>query len=138
MAKTSFMGSVIEGAAGAVKGAIGLGLLGAAIGAIVGVALGGFGLMGVPSIIAGLGTGAMTGGIMGANAGSFLGAITGIVKSREANAPEAQDVVNVAKISFAQGVQVGQQHGAEIAHSHSPHAERIAAERAQKLSHQIG
>lgn len=107
MARPTFFSSVLSGITGAVKGAIGVGVLGAAAGVIVGVGLGAFAAAGAGTMAAGAVLGAISGGITGVEIGTVLGAITGIVKSRETDPPEAQDIVNLAKISFAQGVSTG-------------------------------
>lgn len=108
MAKPSFLGSVISGVTGAVKGAIGLGVLAAAAGALIGTGLGAFAAVGIAGgMVGGAIGGTIIGGMIGAALGAPLGTITGIVKSREGDSPEAQDIVNLAKISFAQGVVAG-------------------------------
>lgn len=114
---TSFMSSVVSGMTGYVKGMLGGGLLGAVGGALLGAVIAGAGLAIagtsgglVPAlglIAASAGSWAMGGAAAGAAVGGTAGLVTGVVRSREANQPSAQDIVNVAKISFSQGVQVG-------------------------------
>ena len=113
----SFMSSVMSGMTGYVKGALGGGLIGAVGGALVGALVAGVSLLAAGAsggllpafgiLAASAGTFALGGAAAGAALGSTAGMITGVVRSREANQPTAQDIVNVAKISFSQGVQVG-------------------------------
>jgi hypothetical protein len=102
-AKPSFLRSVMSGIGGYIKGALtGVtvgGLTGAGIGALVGIATGGVGA----AAALGAALGASLLGTIGATAGTM----TAIVRNREAAQPSADDVVKVAKISFAQGVAVG-------------------------------
>jgi hypothetical protein len=105
MAKPSFIGSLMAGVTGSVKGAVALGVIGIAIAAPIGALLGAMGI-GAATAGAGLALGTAIGVSM-IGVGSSIGAIVGVVKSREAAAPSGEDIVNVAKISFAQGVAVG-------------------------------
>lgn len=117
--KTSFIKSVLSGITGFVKGAVTGGVVGAvsgaAVGAVVGLLTGGVGAAGAAALV-GLGYGAP----IFAWIGGLTGMATGVVHSRE---PEvsAQDVVNVANIAFAQGVQVG--HEMTVAHGQQAEAE---------------
>ncbi|MBY0407907.1 MAG: hypothetical protein K2Q01_09465 [Rickettsiales bacterium] len=114
--KPSFFSSVMSGIGGYIKGAITAGLAGGFGGAIIGAIVGGIGLaLGGPVTLAAgaaavgmsaLG-GAAIGGSILASLGAVAGMVTGVVRSREAKQPSAEDIVNVAKISFAQGVNVG-------------------------------
>ncbi len=142
MAKTSFFGSVISGVTGAIKGSVGLGLLGAAVGAAVGLAIFAFnpiaGGMGIAAIM-----GALGGAQIGVSVGAPLGAITGVIKSREANAPEAQDIINVANIAFAKGVEVGHdrrtsEHSiAQVQEAAAGHVDRLQAEHRGQVGHRL-
>lgn len=135
--KASFFSSVMGGIGGYFKGMLAGGVVGAAGGALVGAVIAGFtlltggvGTLGVAAAVVGAQalSGALIGGSALASIGAIAGAITGVVKTREANQPTAQDVVNVAKISFAQGVAVG--HHLEQAQGHGQHADRYLKEKA--------
>lgn len=137
--KPSFAGSVMAGIGGWIKGALSGGIVGAIAGAVVGAVVGGIGLAiaaNPVTLAAGalaVGATALTGAGIGAAAlgsiGSVAGTVTGVVKSREVGQPTAEDVVNVAKISFAQGVAVG--HNIEhAAHTQGKHADKVTSERA--------
>ena len=115
--KPTFFSSVLSGIAGYVKGMIvgGVtgGAVGAAVGAVIGIAallVGGATLPLIPAMLA-IGGMAMGGAVLGgsfmAGIGALSGTVTGVVKSREASQPSTQDVLNVANISFAQGVESG-------------------------------
>lgn len=101
--KTSFTESLVSGINGAFKGFFTGGLIGivsgAAIGAIIGIFTGGIGVAAL--------AGAQAGGLLLASIGSTAGIMTGVVQSREKNQVSARDVVNVATISYAQGMGVG-------------------------------
>jgi hypothetical protein len=79
-------------------------------------------------------TGAAVGGAALATVGAGAGTLTGVIKSREEGQPKAEDIVNVAKISFAQGVAVGHniEHSAQVQHGHAAtkHADKVTTERA--------
>jgi hypothetical protein len=127
--KPSFFGSMMNGITGTVKGtlaggAVGI-ITGAAIGAIAGLATGGLALAAVAGAAV---TGAMIGGAALALIGSAAGMVTGVVRHREAAQPSAQDVVSVAKVSFAQGVSVGHNIGHE--HASTAFRDREAQRRA--------
>lgn len=116
--KPSFVSSVMSGLGGYVKGAITAGLAGGAGGAVIGAVIAGITLAtgGAATVAAGalaVAGGALIGAGIGAAVlaplGAVAGLVTGVVKSREAGQPSAQDIVNVAKVSFAQGMQVGHQ-----------------------------
>jgi hypothetical protein len=139
--KASFFSSVMSGIGGYFKGMLAGGVVGAVGGALVGaviagitLATGGVATAGIAAALIGgqALTGALIGGSALASIGAIAGAITGVVKSREANQPTAEDVVNVAKISFAQGVAVG--HNLEHAQHHQQgkgqHADRYLKEKA--------
>ncbi|MGE0754751.1 MAG: hypothetical protein AB7L92_06285 [Alphaproteobacteria bacterium] len=114
--KATFAQSTASGIAGFIKGALSGGLVGAiggaVVGAVIGVVTGGLAL---PVI----GAAALDGIIIGAAAmggvGALAGTTTGVVQSREKNQVTAQDVVNVATISYAQGMGVGHTIGKEQA-----------------------
>lgn len=141
--KATFVQSVMAGIGGWVKGALSGGIVGAIGGALVGALVGGAllaaGTVALPAtgaLAAGaaiVGLTAAKGAAVGAAAlgsiGATAGTITGVMRSREIGQPSAEDVVNVAKISFAQGVAVG--HNIEhAAHTSGKHAERVTADRA--------
>ncbi len=114
--KPSFVSSVLSGVGGYIKGAIAAGIAGGVGGAIVGAALGGLALAtgGASTIglaLAAVASSTVSGAVMGAAIlaplGALAGLITGVVRSREPEQASAKDIINVAKISFAQGVQVG-------------------------------
>ncbi len=114
--KPTFFGSLNASSWGFVKGAIALGVIGALGGAIIGTGLGAFGI-GVATTttsfvsLAGAVKGALLGAAIGAASlaelGAVIGTYTGVMQYREAATPSAQDIINVANISFAQGVSVG-------------------------------
>ena len=118
MAQQSFFGSIAgavkSGIGSMFKGSIALGIVGALVGAVMGAiaAPAGGMLAGAAAVAVGL-------GLEGAVVGGFLGAITGVLKSREQHGPDAQDVVNVANMAFAQGVAVGrgQEIGRDVGHT---------------------
>jgi len=118
--KPSFTKTVTKGITGFFKG----GLVGAGVGAVVG---GVVGIIIPPFGIAGAILGAAVGATSIAGIGALAGTVTGVVKSREAGQVNAEDVVNVAKISFAQGVATGQ----------SGHVQRLEAQRAMMQERQI-
>jgi len=108
--RPSFFSSVRSGITGFVKGSIAGGLLGIISGVLVGAAIAAISLATVANpigFVAAMGMGAYIGGTSLAFIGAAAGTMTGVVRSREAGQPTANDVVNVAKISFAQGVAVG-------------------------------
>lgn len=114
--KPTFAQSVVSGIAGAAKGAISGSITGAIGGAFVGAALGGLavatgGAAGVLAALATIGSATLGSSVIGAAVfapiGALAGLVTNVVKSRETRSPTATDMANVAKISFAQGVQVG-------------------------------
>ncbi len=115
--KPSFFASTLSGVGGYIKGAITAGIAGGLGGALIGAVVGGVGLAlagasgGLLPALAAVGAASLSGAGIGASImaplGALAGLITGVVKSRETHQPSANDIVNVAKISFAQGVQVG-------------------------------
>ena len=116
--KPSFSTSVLSGVGGYIKGAITAAIAGGIGGAIIGAALGGLALAtgGAASIglaFGAIASSAISGSIVGAAIlaplGALAGLVTGVVRSRETASPTAKDIVNVAKISFSQGVHVGSQ-----------------------------
>lgn len=127
--RPSFLSSVMAGVMGAVKGALALGAIAAVGGAAVGaIASGGA----IPVALAFAGLAGYAGGLLGASIGGY----TGVLQSREAAAPDAQDIINVANISFAQGVEVGhhqqaaQQSIAQVREAKNHFQEQLAAQRA--------
>jgi hypothetical protein len=66
--------------------------------------------------------------------GALAGTTTGVVKSREQGQVSAQDVVNVATISYAQGMGVGHSIGKEQAatEAQSHFRDKILKERAAR------
>ena len=107
--KPSFFSSTMSGIGGYFKGAIAGALVGAAaLAAITGIlALTPLATAGAIGIAAAWGA-----GIFG-SVGAVAGATTGVVKSREVAQVDAQDVVNVANIAFAQGLVTGHEITAE-------------------------
>ena len=107
--KASFLGSVASGITGWAKGLLAGGSVGAIAGTAVAAVVDLFTTGGVTiaSALAGMGLGAVTLGTIGSTAGMM----TGVVRSREAAQPSAEDVLNVAKISFTQGIAVGHEIG---------------------------
>lgn len=130
--KKSFLGSVMDGIGGFIKGAF----TGGAIGAIGGAAIAAVGALVFPgaaetlltAITASTGAGAavatnaianvgivglstITGAVAGASTfgavGGYSGMATEVIRGREAGQVSGEDVANVAKISYAQGVMVG-------------------------------
>ena len=108
--KPSFFKSMMEGIKGYVKGALAGGVVGVISGAAVGALLGAVGLVSLSTGAAAI-AGAIWVGSAMAGVGALSGTVTGVVRSREAANPSAQDVLGVAKATFAQGVAVGQQMG---------------------------
>jgi hypothetical protein len=106
--KPSFISSTLSGISGSLKGMLTGGGVGAIMGAVVGGIIGGLATGG-----AGIGVGAIVGaellGITMGAIGALSGTVTAVVASREAAQPTASDMVNVAKIAYAQGVSVGKQ-----------------------------
>ncbi len=150
--KPSFFSSVASGIGGFVKGALSGGIMGVIGGSLIALAavgiaaVAGVPMLGVGSVAAFLATeAATTGAVVGAAAitgaavggaalatiGAGAGTITGVIKSREEGQPKAEDIVNVAKISFAQGVAVGHniEHSAHQQHA-TKHADKVTTERA--------
>lgn len=122
MNKPGFLTSMLSGIRGYAKGFFAGGAIGAITGAVIGgvvalfspdagLAIGKavFDLGTTSGLLAGAAGGAAIIGTGLASIGSLAGMATEVVRSREAGQPTAQDVVNVAKISFAQGVGVGHQ-----------------------------
>jgi hypothetical protein len=103
--KPSFLGSVMSGITGYFKGAVAGGAVGAIGGAIVGGAIALL-TVGAAELVGAALLGALIGGGTLAAIGSVAGAMTGVIKHRE-TLPSANDVVNVAKVSFVQGVATG-------------------------------
>ncbi len=123
--KPTFMESTLGGIKGTVKGLIAGGAIGAATGGVAGVVLGIFAPPLMPLLALG---GALIGGATLGSIGSLAGTVTGVVQTRESKRPEAQDVVNIANMAFAQGVDAGQQ----MAQARGGFVDRIAAERASQ------
>lgn len=151
--KPSFISSVASGIGGFIKGALSGGIMGALGGALVGLAAVGIAAIVIPTapiaaaagflglaadatVGAVLGSAALTGAAVGgaalATVGAGAGTMTGVIRSREEGQPKAEDIVNVAKISFAQGVAVGHniEHSAQVQHGHTKHADKVTNERA--------
>lgn len=114
--RPSFSSSMLSGISGFIKGALSGGLTGIVGGAIVGAIVGGITLatggaaslaIGAAAVAETAGVGAAIGGMLLAPLGALSGLVTGVVRNREANQPTATDIINVAKVSFSQGVQVG-------------------------------
>ena len=74
----------------------------------------------------GAGLGALVVGLVGAAAGT----ITGVVKSREVPQPGMENVANIAKVSFAQGVAVGHSIEQAAHQGTTKHQDKITTERA--------
>ncbi len=118
MQRPSFFESVKEGAKGWIKGALAGGSVGAVTGGIIGflVTLGNpFGAL----------AGAVALGGLFSTIGATAGTVTGVVRSREARIPSTQDMLNLANITYAQGVATGQQ----LEQAKGGYADKIAAER---------
>jgi hypothetical protein len=115
--KPSFLSSMWSGVKGYVKGGLvgaGLGiLLGAAVGALVGTffPIDFVTATGEAIKIAGTASGAAFGagalGTVFGSIGALSGMATDVVRSREMGQPTANDIVNVAKVSYAQGIATG-------------------------------
>jgi hypothetical protein len=146
--RPSFLSSMTSGIGGFFKGMLSGGVIGAVGGALLALAALGItavtgvdvldaavpllGDVGIGAVIgATAATGAAIGGSALATVGAAAGTVTGVVKSREEGLPRAEDIVNVAKISFAQGVAVGHniEHSAHQQQA-GKHAEKVTAERA--------
>lgn len=104
--KPSFAFSMLSGVKGWVKGLLAGGLTGLVVGGVVGAAAG---LLtgGVGAIVGGMITGGYTGGSILGSIGALAGMATEVVRSREVSQPSANDIVNVAKVSYAQGIAAG-------------------------------
>lgn len=125
MAK-SFMGSLVDGGIGYVKGLVTGGVVGVVAGAVIGGLLG---IVGGPGgMVAGAMGGALFLGVTFATIGSIAGSATQVVKGREAGSYSAADVSRTAHVAFAQGVQVGQNLSPE--QEQTTFRDRIEAERA--------
>jgi hypothetical protein len=132
--KPSFFRSTLSGIAGTFKGALAGAGVGAVMGAVLGagfaVATGGFGLA---AIAFGAIVGAELLAIPMSIVGALSGTVTGVVTSRETAQPSAGDMMNVAKIAYAQGVSVGRQleqeqgQGTETTKWRDRHAQEQAA-----------
>ena len=104
--KASFFSSLMAGISGFVKGTIALGIVGALVGATGGAIIGAFSAE-AGAVAATAIAGAINTGAIGAMLGSTFGPIVSILQSREQGAVDGQDVVNVANMAFAQGMQAG-------------------------------
>ena len=122
--RPGFFETLISGAVGMAKGAMILGGIGLAVGGLLSLALGG---------AAAVVSGALGFAMMGAVAGGLIGAFTGVAQTREAQASDPQDIINLANISFSQGVSVGRskelskERAEELEQSASHFREKIAA-----------
>lgn len=157
--KPSFLKSTFSGMKGWVKGLLAGGAVGVIAGGLIGAVAGlivpgaGEAIMGALStstgvaatattasivsmgaIGGGAAAGAALGGAMLAGVGATAGTLTGVVQSRDQGQVQAEDVVNVAKISYAQGMGMGQQMGREqAAHEAQTHfRDKIMKERAAR------
>lgn len=144
--KPSFLGSVMSGIGGALKGGLTVGAMGAAAGAalgVIGTALGVTAIP-IPDLLGGMTIagpilgGTVMGAALGSSIGSTYGGLTGVIASRERNdGPSRQEV---AQVAFAQGVQLGVQQGVVIGHAVAQqeqqetthHRDALAASRAGK------
>lgn len=129
-----FNRSLLAGLKGMAKGALVLGITGLIAGAALGGLLGATAIMPGGALFVGS-TAAAALGQMGAVIGTIIGGFTGVVASREVQAPDAQDVINIANISFAQGVAVGRSkelsegNAQELAEAARTFQDRLAAEK---------
>lgn len=106
--KPSFLSSVMSGIAGSVKGALAGGAVGAAMGALAGAAIAAAtGGLALPVIGLGALVGAEVVGVTMAAVGALSGTVTGVVASREPVQPTVNEAVNIAKVSYAQGMSRG-------------------------------
>ena len=136
-APPSFVSSTVSGITGFVKGALAGGGIGGIGGALVGALMVAVSaaIFSNPLTWLAVGAGAAASAGIGASAlgaiGAAAGTITGVMRSREANQPSAQDMVNIAKISFAQGVSVGHniEHAAQVQHG-TKHRDEVKTQRA--------
>jgi len=121
----SFFNTLMSGTKGMAKGAAILGGIGLVTGALLSFVFGG-----APAVIGG----AIGFALMGGAAGSLIGAFTGVAQSREIQAADPQDIINLANITFAQGVAVGRskelskQNAVELEQAASSFREKIASE----------
>ena len=106
-AKPSCLTSMVSGATGFIKGAFAGGSVGAIAGAVVAAAAALVGGTGVGLLAGPAAWGAIVGAVALGTVGSMAGTMTGVVRSREAAQVSGDDVVNVAKVAFSQGVSVG-------------------------------
>lgn len=131
--KPSFIKSTVSGMTGFVQGTLTGGIIGAAGGAIIAGILAAF-----TGGLGAIGGALIGGGVIGALAmgsvGAMAGTMTGVVKSREASQPSAQDVVNVAKVAFSQGVIVGHtmSQNPELVQEENKWRDKVARERSQQ------
>lgn len=124
--KPSFLASTWEGIKGSVKG----GLAGAVIGAIGGAVVGSIIALatgGTAALVGGLIAGMKAGAAIVSSLGITAGAVTGVVQSREEGQVSAQDIVTVAKMSFAQGVAMAP----EVHKEQTKFRDMVAQQRAQ-------
>jgi len=87
--------------------------------------------------LSGAATGAFAGASLLASIGAWAGLTAGVVKSREANQPSAEDVVNIVKIAHAHGVGVGSHIQLQNQHAHThvkSFEERLKIERAAPMA----
>ncbi len=143
--KKSFLDSTTDGMWGFIKGA----LTGGVIGALAGAAIAGIAALVFPGVGEVLGaaiTGqaatlskvgvTLVGGLVGASTfgaiGGYSGMATEVIRGRESTQISGQDVANVAKISYAQGMMVGhniaQEQQAEVT---TKFRDKVAQQRAQ-------
>ena len=148
--KPSFFSSTMDGIQGTIKGT----LAGGAVGAVAGAAVAAIGALVFPGAaealastltasgidlagtLGAIGTATAVGATAGAatlgSVGASAGMVTEIVRGREETQISGEDVANVAKISYAQGISVGhaiaQEQQAEVS---TKFRDKIAQQRAQ-------
>lgn len=139
MHKPSFFESLKAGAFGSLKGMLILGGIGLTTGALLGGLAGAMGLLIVSEGISATVVGALGGGIVcaeiGMGLGALVGAITGVIQSREGQVPDAQDLINMNNMAFAQGAAAAQNRNvsheslAELEQARSHFQDRLEADR---------
>lgn len=102
----TFLQSVASGIKGFIKGGLAGAAVGIAVGGVVGAAAGLL-LSGLSLVLPAIGLGAYFGGAILGSIGALAGLTTEVVRSRESASPSANDIVNVAKVSYAQGIATG-------------------------------
>ena len=138
MEQPSFFDSLKAGAIGMVKGALMLGSIGLAVGGVIGAALALTSTAPGAALAAAVVSGLAFAEI-GVTIGGIIGMFTGIVQSREVQAPDAAKLADIANIAFTQGIEAGRsksvaREAAPVAQETSTHFRDQLAARQQEAS----